>query len=79
MKPSAFEMAGCHGCGNEEPEWSEFKNHLWCNCCQVDYIPTHNGIFDGPVPIGVCELLGISFDRFNLETQQVESFEIPDG
>lgn len=63
-----------HKCGHKNPEWSEYKEHLWCPVCETDFIPEHWGVFDGPVGVHMCALLGICFDRFNLETQQVESF-----
>ena len=72
--PSSFEMAPCP-CGNHDTQWSEFRGRLWCEKCQVDFVPAHAGIFDGPIGLGVCAILGISFDRFNMETQQVERFD----
>lgn len=71
MPPSHFEIAGC-GCGNNETQWSEYKDHLWCETCQEDFTPEHWGILDGPVGIKACLLLGINFDRMNLETKQIE-------
>jgi hypothetical protein len=76
--PDRFNMAGCL-CGNERTKWSEFENHLWCDRCQKDFIPAHNGIFDGPIPVRTTELLGISFDRINLETSKREVFSIKEG
>jgi len=67
-------MAGCPKCGNEETQWSEFEKHLWCEKCQVDFIPKHAGIFDGPILVRVCELLGIYFDRVNIITGLFERF-----
>lgn len=78
MRPAAYEIDGCKKCGNADPEWSEFKGHLWCAKCEVDFVPAHNGVFDGPICVNVCKILGISFDRFNLETQQVEKFDEAD-
>lgn len=74
MRPAAYEVAGCD-CGNADPDWSEYKGHLWCQKCEKDFVPTHNGVFDGPIPVGVASLLGMSFDRFNLATQTVEPDE----
>lgn len=79
--PSDYAMSGCP-CGNENPEWSEYKNHLWCDKCQKDFIPESNGIFDGPVGINIANMLGMYFDVFNLETLQVikqEDFLKKDG
>lgn len=71
MRPRAYEVAGCP-CGNNDPDWSEYKKHLWCQKCGNDFIPEHNGIFDGPVGLGLCEVLGIDLRRMNLETQEIE-------
>jgi hypothetical protein len=75
QQPREYEIA-LHTCGDKTPEWSEFKDHLWCGKCQVDFVPEHWGIFEGPVPVNACKMLGISFDRFNLETGVVEPFVI---
>lgn len=71
--PQAFEMANCP-CGNHETQWSEFEKHLWCEQCQKDFIPEHAGIFDSPIPINLCRLMGLSFDRINAATHEVEYF-----
>jgi hypothetical protein len=42
----------------------------------VDFIPEHYGLFDGPIPVNTCKAVVICFDRFNLETQQIEPFII---
>jgi hypothetical protein len=73
--PSVYEIAPC-SCGNHETQWSEYEGHLWCDKCQKDFIPEHGGIFDGPIGLMTCEMLGISFDRFNLETQEIEPFTL---
>lgn len=76
--PSSYGIAPC-ACGNHETQWSEYARHLWCARCEVDFVPVHGGIFDGPIPVTVCGLLGMSFDRVNLETNKIETFEVPDG
>lgn len=78
QRPPTFEMPVCE-CGNQETQWSEFEKHLWCEKCQKDFIPKHNGILDGPIPVGVAKMLGISFDRLNLETEQIERMVIIDN
>lgn len=75
QRPAEYEMAGCE-CGNNDPEWSEYKGHLWCNKCQKDFQPTHGGVFDGPIAVNVCAMLGLSFDRINLETKELEPFTL---
>ena len=72
--PLTYEMAPCR-CGNHDTQWSEYAGHLWCAKCEIDFIPEHAGIFDGPIPVGCCHMLGIYFDRLNLETRQVEPFD----
>jgi len=74
QRPREYEIA-FHGCGHTDPDWSEYKDHLWCPECGVDFIPEYWGIFDGPIPVNISRALGICFDRFNLETQQIEPFE----
>lgn len=71
QQPKVHEMASCF-CGNEDTQWSEYAKHLWCDKCQKDFIPSHGGIFDGPIAFNTARILGITFDRFNLESNQVE-------
>lgn len=75
QSPSVYEIAPC-ACGNSDTQWSEFKGRLWCAKCEIDFVPEHNGIFDGPIPVATCAMLGISFDAFNLETNEIEPFEL---
>lgn len=72
--PASFEMAPC-ACGNHATQWSEFAKHLWCAKCELDFVPEHNGVFDGPIPIHAALMLGMSFDRMNLETGCVERYD----
>lgn len=69
--PTTYEIAPCK-CGNTEVEWSEYKDHLWCSVCKIDFIPEHWGVFDGPIQVNVCAMLGITFTRYNLETDEYE-------
>jgi|ERR1700722_513738 len=73
--PQVYEVAPC-ACGNADTVWSEFRGYIWCPKCEIDFIPEHNGVFDGPIPVATAGLLGMSFDRLNLETDQIEPFEI---
>lgn len=75
QQPKDYGMA-MHGCGHSDPEWSEWKEHLWCPVCKVDFIPIHSGLFDGPIGVYACEMMGIVFDRFNLKTDKVEHFDL---
>jgi hypothetical protein len=71
QRPHCYEIAGCL-CGNSDPDWSEFEGKLWCPTCQIDFVPTQNGVFDGPIPVATAALLGMCFDRFNIESRQIE-------
>ena len=75
QQPIWYEIAPC-SCGNENTQWSEFKKHIWCDICNIDFIPEHNGIFDGSIPFHCAELMGISFDRIDLTTFEVIKFDI---
>lgn len=74
QRPAIYEMAGCE-CGNNDPDWSEYEKHLWCQVCQTDFVPKHIGIFSGPIGVHACAMLGIVFDRVNLETGLIEEFK----
>jgi hypothetical protein len=74
QRPAQYEIAGCI-CGNSDPDWSEFVGMLWCPKCQKDFIPEHGGIFDGPIPVEGCALLGIDLRCVNLETGEVEDLD----
>lgn len=64
MKPTAYEMS-CDRCGGNNITWSEFERLIWCFDCRIN-TPGNPGIFDGPIPLEVAKMLGISFDRFYL-------------
>ncbi len=78
MLPKAYEMADC-SCGNQDTQWSEFENHLWCEKCQKDFIPEHNGVLDGPIPVHLAKMMGMQFDRIIIETGKVERFNVSIG
>lgn len=75
QNPSVFCISAC-SCGNINTVWSEFEQHIWCPECEIDFIPTHAGIFDGPIPVKAAALMGISFDRIILDTHIVERFDL---
>jgi hypothetical protein len=60
--PWVYEVAPCP-CGNAKTQWSEWRHMLWCERCRKDFVPEHNGIFDGPIPLRVAGMMGIRFDR----------------
>lgn len=75
QKPTVFEIPPC-ACGNRDLQWSEYQRHVWCEICKLDFIPESNGIFDGPIRIKAASLMGISFDRINLDTNKVEKYNL---
>lgn len=64
-KPQEYQIT-CDKCNGTKLAWSEYKSMIWCYDCEVDTKGT-GGIFDGPIPLGLCELMGISFNRIRLE------------
>ncbi len=58
-------------CGNTGVVWSEWKNHLWCALCEIDFIPEHGGIFDGPIPVAMTAMMGIDLRRVSLRTKKI--------
>lgn len=76
--PRAYAMAAC-ACGNHDTQWSEFAGHLWCARCEKDFIPEHNGVFDGPIPLGAATMLGMCFDRIDLATETLQRFDHDTG
>jgi hypothetical protein len=73
--PKEYGMSPC-SCGNDEIQWSEYEKHLWCDRCKKDFEPEQAGVFDGPILPEVCGMIGIFFDRINLETNMFERFDI---
>jgi hypothetical protein len=71
--PKYYDVAPCD-CGNCNTQWSEFEHHLWCSDCKKDFQPKNFGILDGPMLLRTSGMLGLSFDRVNLETQEIEVF-----
>lgn len=69
-KPAKYDIR-CDRCNGVNIEWSEYEHMIWCYDCKVD-TPGNGGIFGGPIPMGACEILGISFDRWNMKKQRVE-------
>ena len=50
--------------------WSEFEHMIWCFDCEKD-TPGSRGIFDGPIPLECCNLMGVRFDRINIKTGKI--------
>ena len=78
QSPSKFDVAPC-ACGNAEIEWSEFEGRCWCSKCEIDFIPAHAGIFDGPIPVRAFYALGGSFDRIKLSTLDLDRYNLEAG
>ena len=78
QRPSAYEIAPC-ACGNHDTEWSEYQKHLWCAKCEIDFIPVHNGVFDGPIPIQLAVQMGMSFDRVDIATGKIARLNVETG
>ena len=74
LQPVAYGISGCK-CGNNNCKWSEYSKHLWCEKCNIDFIPEFDGVFDGPILLHTCGLLGIVFDRYNVRSKRVVKFE----
>jgi hypothetical protein len=80
LPPSVYDMT-CNTCGGSNLWWSEYEHHIWCYDCEVDFIADdpHAGVFGGFIPIHTSYMLGLVFDRFNLETGKVELFNLDEG
>jgi hypothetical protein len=64
QKPTVYEIS-CDLCGGSNITWSEYEHMIWCYDCQKD-TPGNGGIFDGPIPMNLCEAIGISFDKIEI-------------
>lgn len=77
QSPAIYGLSLCK-CGHKNPEWSEFEKRLWCPKCKKDFIPKSGGVFDSPILVECCALLGIFFHRIDLKTDQFQIF-MPDN
>lgn len=68
MQPAEYEIS-CDLCDGCNLSWSEFCGEVWCHDCQKD-TPGNSGIFDGPISIKLCQMMGLCFDKFDLETKK---------
>jgi hypothetical protein len=50
--------------------WSEYEGMIWCYDCKID-IHGFRGIFDGPIPLGVMEVLGLSLNRLYFKSNKI--------
>jgi hypothetical protein len=65
MKPFEYEIQ-CDKCGGSNIEWSEFEHKIWCYDCKIDTDGTE-GVFGGPIGWGVAELIGLSFNKWDMK------------
>lgn len=77
LPPTSFEIT-CSKCGGKNITWSEYERCIWCFDCEIDD-DKNKGIFDGPIPIHATMSFGINFDRYNMETDEIEIFDTIDG
>lgn len=77
QKPSVYEVY-CDICGGDNTTWSEYEKHIWCYDCEKDTKGT-GGIFDGPIPVELCKMMGISFDRIRLSDDKLLRMKIEGG
>ena len=75
--PARYEIR-CDKCNGENIWWSEYESHIWCYDCEIDTSGTE-GIFGGPICFNAMRLVGLTFDRINLETEQLEICKIEDN
>ena len=73
QKPQEYGVR-CDKCGGSNLDWSEWAGFIWCYSCSFD-TKGDEGIFSGPIPIKTAGLLGLSFDRYDLETKKVLKFD----
>lgn len=71
-------MVICNYCGGIDIDWSEFEGRIWCHACHCD-VPGSSGIFDGPIPMEICDVFGIRFDRLELRTGKILRMAIENG
>ncbi len=64
--PTVYEIS-CDKCQGTNIDWSEYEHRIWCYDCKIDTVG-NEGVFSGPIPMGLSELMGIWFDRIYLKT-----------
>lgn len=74
QEPQVYGIA-CDICEGSNLAWSEYDGLIWCYDCKKDTKGTM-GIFDGPVGVQACEMMGMCFDKYNIATGEVKKFEI---
>ncbi len=74
QQPTCYEIT-CDLCGGLNITWSEFCHKIWCYDCKKDTDGT-GGIFDGPIPTEVAEMMGIFFDRIDIKTGKLRKMMV---
>lgn len=69
QKPGVYEVY-CDICAGSNTTWSEYEHMIWCYDCGID-TKGDGGIFDGPIPIELAQLMGMSFDRIRLVDNKI--------
>jgi len=64
QNPATYSIQ-CDCCDGSNIEWSEWRKLIWCYDCEIDTKGTP-GIFDSPIPVNVCNMSGISFERIKI-------------
>ncbi len=77
VKPAGWAIT-CDICGGNNLHWSEWEHLIWCYDCEKDTKGT-GGIFDGPIPMGCAELLGLCFDKIHIESGKIMEMIREDG
>jgi hypothetical protein len=69
--PTTFDLVCPHN-NSHNITWSEFEDHIWCYDCEqdIEYKPGY-AIF----PTQLAELLGITFDKFDMTTNTYYKYD----
>lgn len=77
MEPYNYDIR-CDLCDGINITWSEYEHHIWCFDCKKDTKGTQ-GIFGGPISVNISNVLGINFDKVELETGKKLLFTMKEG
>ena len=76
LPPKEYGIPVCHKCGGEVV-WSSYVGRVWCNHCAEDILPENGGLFDGPIGVELCEMMGIVFHAIDLRCMALVKFNQP--
>lgn len=65
----------CPECKGHNITWSEYEKHIWCFDCELD-MDNYLSALDGPVPIQTAYMLGIRVDRYLMDTDRIEYYDL---